>query len=71
MQSLNVLLLDAFLRHKWNMWLASGCADRLGVIAVVFLSAHEGLYILWDDQLDLMTERLGLARPIEGSGAGF
>lgn len=42
MQSLNILLLDALLRDKWNMWLARGYTDRLGVIAVVLLPAHEG-----------------------------
>ena len=46
MQSLNILLLDALLWDEGNIRRPRGCADRLGVIAVVHLPAHEGLHIL-------------------------
>jgi len=63
MQRLNVLLLDRLLRHERNMWLARRRADRLGVIAIVLLTTHERLHILWADDLHLVAERFKLAGP--------
>ena len=71
MQGLNVLLLDALSRDERDVWLACRGADRFRVIAVVLLPPHERLDILRADQLDLMPERLELARPIECARAGF
>ncbi len=71
MQGLDVLLLDGLLGDEGNLGLARGRTDRLGVIAVVLLSADEWLHILRADDLHLMTQFLALARPIEGARTGF
>ena len=62
MQGLDVLLLDGLLGDEGNLGLARGRTDRLGVIAVVLLSADEWLHILRADDLHLMTQFLALAR---------
>ena len=54
------------------MWgLARGRADRLGVVAVVLLSADEWLHILRAYDLHLMPQRFELTRPIKCARAGF
>jgi hypothetical protein len=46
-------------------------ADRLGVIAVVLLSADEWLHVLRGYDLHGVTELLELPLPIECAGGGF
>lgn len=53
------------------MRLTSRRADRFRVIAVVLLRANERFHILRANQLDLMPQRLELARPIECARASF
>jgi hypothetical protein len=62
MQGLDVLLLGGLLGDEGNLGLARGRTDRLGVIAVVLLSADKWLHILRADDLHLMTQFLALAR---------
>jgi hypothetical protein len=51
--------------------LARRRANRLSVIAVVLLPAHERLHILGANDLHLMPKRFELTRPVECSRAGF
>lgn len=51
MQRLDVLLLNRLLQNEGNVRLTGCHTDRLGVIAVILLPAHERLHILQaDDQ---------------------
>ena len=53
------------------MRLTRGRTDRLGVVAIILLPAHERLHVLRADDLHLMPEGLELACPIKDSRAGF
>lgn len=46
MERLDVLLLDGFLRHEWNVRLAGRRADRFGIIAIIILTSDKWLNIL-------------------------
>ena len=70
-QRLHILLLYALLGHQRNVGLAHGRADRLGIVAVVLLPAHERFHILRADDLHLVAKGFKLARPAEGARAGL
>jgi hypothetical protein len=71
MQRLNVLLRHGLLLDNWIIRLARRRADRLDVVAVIFLPAHKRLHILGTVDLDLMAKRFELPRPVRCSRAGF
>ena len=65
------LLIRCLRGDKAHLRLARGDHDRLGVGRVIFLTLDEGTDILRGDQLDLVTQRLHLARPVAGAAASL
>jgi len=70
-ERLDVLLFECFLRHEPHVPLLYRGADRLGVITVVLLPAHEWLHVLRGHDLHGVTELLELPLPIECAGGSF
>jgi transposase InsO family protein len=69
-ERLDVLLFEGLLRHEPHVPVLYRGADRLGVITVVLLPAHEWLHVLRGHDLNGVTELLELPLPIEcGGGA--
>ena len=68
---LNVLLLDALLRHESHAWLADRDGYRLCIVAIVLLPPPEWFDVLRRDDPDLVAKRLELSLPEEGADAGF
>jgi hypothetical protein len=61
MQGLNILLFHRPLGNEAHVGLLNSNADRLSVVAVIFLVAPKRLDVLWADDPDFMPETLELA----------